>query len=275
MAQSDAKATARWSDAAAKVSEADEAKTRANSRRRARLDKARTQVAELSMQLGNEGGPNFVSSTTAVRRRAVLGVQIDPASGKEGARLMSVSPGGAAEKRAARRRRHRRARRQGHRRRANPNRAVVDYMRDVKPDQKVKVRVLRAGKNKDFVVVARPMIDDGSADFNCRSSPGGAMGAVIAPARCRRSMRVPHFWPASSSAWNWRASRRSSVRTSAPPTACWWCRRRRRGLQARGWRRDPGHRRPQAGRRRARHAHPAFVQAGEKLSMRCCGSASP
>ncbi len=33
-------------------------------------------------------------------------------------------------------------------------------MRNVKPDQKVKVRVLRDGKNKDFVVVARPMTFD-------------------------------------------------------------------------------------------------------------------
>ena len=31
-------------------------------------------------------------------------------------------------------------------------------MRGVKPEQKVKVRVIRAGKNKDFVVVTRPMV---------------------------------------------------------------------------------------------------------------------
>ena len=51
---------------------------------------------------------------------------------------------------------------------------LVDQMRGVKPEQKVKVRVLRDGKNKDFVVVARP--DDVSTNrmFNVRRPGDGA-----------------------------------------------------------------------------------------------------
>ncbi len=140
---------------------ADEEKVRAQLEdARRRLDEAARQVAELSSQLGrSEGGHNFVFVDGNAPRRAVLGVQIDPDSGKEGARVLKVSPGGAAEaagvqsgdiivaldgvKVAGV---------------AEPGRTVVDHMRDVKPDQKVKVKVLRDGKNKDLVVVARPMV---------------------------------------------------------------------------------------------------------------------
>lgn len=127
---------------------------------RRRLDEAARRVAELSAQLGRNEGRNFVFvDRNGGPRRALLGVQIDPDSGKEGARVLQVSPGGAAEEAGL----------------ANgdvivalddlkvagkddPNRTVVDHMRRVKPDQKVKVKVLRGGKNKDFVVVARPMV---------------------------------------------------------------------------------------------------------------------
>jgi len=140
---------------------ADEDKVRAELEdARKRLDEAARQVAELSAQLGRNEGRNFVFvGGSGPERRAVLGVQIDPESGKEGARVLKVSPGGAAEEAGL----------------ANgdvivaldgekvagsdnPNRTVVEHMRNVKPDQKVKVKVQRAGKNKDFVVTARPMV---------------------------------------------------------------------------------------------------------------------
>lgn len=174
--------------------EADEAKTRAElDKARAELDKAAQRVAELSMQLTPRNGQNFVWINEGGPRRAMLGVQIDPASGKEGARVSSVSPGGAAEeagllkgdvivsidgKSIA-----------GS---PSPNRAVVDHMRTVKPDQKVKVRVLRAGKNQDFVVEARPMM--GPQPFNIAIPPVGAMGSVMAgPMPQIREFR--QFWP--------------------------------------------------------------------------------
>jgi len=161
------------------LSSADEAKLQGQlDEARRKLDEAAQQVAELSMQLGHrEGNPDVMFFNTAEGpRRAVLGVQIDPDSGKEGARVLKVSPGGAAEQAGL----------------ADgdvivaldgktvagsqtPGRAVVDYMRDVKPDQKVKVKVLRAGKNKEFTVVARPMTSMvGRRAFNIRVPEGGA-----------------------------------------------------------------------------------------------------
>ena len=159
-------------------SDAEEAKIRAQlDEARKRLDDAARQVAELSTRLAQDERGNVV--IVGGPQRAILGVQIDPASGKQGARVLSVSPGGAAEeagilkddvivsldgKDVA-----------GS---PNPNRAVVEHMRGVKPDQKVKVRVLRAGKNKDFVVAARPMAGFGEHMFNIRLPDGGAMGAM-------------------------------------------------------------------------------------------------
>jgi C-terminal processing protease CtpA/Prc len=156
---------------------------------RRRLDEAARQVAQLSAQLGRNEGRSFVfvDGHEGGPRRAVLGVQIDPESGKEGARVLKVSPGGAAEeaglangdvivaldgeKVAGS---------------ANPNRTVVEHMRGVKPDQKVKVKVLRDGKNKDFVVVARPMV---FADrmFNIHMPEMGAAFAGVPQVRQMRT----------------------------------------------------------------------------------------
>jgi C-terminal processing protease CtpA/Prc len=158
--------------------DAEEAKTRAElDKARADLDKAAQKVAELSTQLAHNEGNDFFFVDTGGPRRAMLGVQIDPASGKEGARLLSVSPGGAAadaglvkgdvivalDGKVI----------PGG---AQANQAVVDHMRAVQPEQKVKVRVLREGKNRDFVVVARPMM--GFSTFNMRMPAIGAVGPM-------------------------------------------------------------------------------------------------
>ena len=167
--------------------EAEEAKVRAKlDEARARLDKAAQEVAELSMKLGRDamGGEHGIRTMRIDGdHRAVLGVQIDNASDKAGARVMHVSPGGAAEEAGIR---------DGDvivsidgKSIAGSSRAgeaVVEQMRGVKPDQKVKVRVLRDGKNKDFVVVARPMTFDRRV-FTMRGgpgmmAPGGEMGAI-------------------------------------------------------------------------------------------------
>jgi len=159
--------------------DAEEAKTRAQlEEARKKLDEAARQVAELSQRLAMSEGDGDVVFMRAPPH-AVLGVQIDAASDKQGARVMSVSPGGAAEE-------------AGIQKddvivsidgkpvagAASPNRVVIDHMRGVQPDQKVKLRVLRAGKNKDFVVAARPMAMFGDRMFNIRLPEGGAMGAV-------------------------------------------------------------------------------------------------
>src|SRR5262245_61415863 len=126
---------------------------------RAELDRKAQEVAELSRKLS---GANDIVFRMDGPRRAVLGVQIDPESGKEGARVRSVSPGGPADEAGLK---------DGDvivsldgksiagSERSGP--VLIQQMRDVKPDQKVKVRVVRAGKNKDLVVVARPMIGFG------------------------------------------------------------------------------------------------------------------
>lgn len=176
-------------------SEADEAKLRSElDAARRKLDEAARDVAELSAQLGTQAGRDFFFVDGQGPRRAILGVQIDPQSGKDGARILSVSPGGAAEdaglltgdvivnldgKKIA-----------GV---ADANRAVVEHMRSVAPEQKVQVKVLRDGKNKDLVVVARPMaMFAGNRMFNIAvPGAGPAMGAAMA----MPDVRVfPGFW---------------------------------------------------------------------------------
>lgn len=143
----------------------EDTKTRARlDEARTRLDKAAREVAELSTQLGAREQRNVYffrngDGHESGGRRAMLGVQIDPQSGKDGARVQSVSPGGPAAdaglatgdlivsidgKSIAGA--------------DNSYRTLVDKMRDVKPEQKVKVRVVRSGKNRDLVVLARPMV---------------------------------------------------------------------------------------------------------------------
>jgi hypothetical protein len=161
-------------------SEAQEAKTRAKlDEARARLDKAAREVAELSTELGRNARRDmfFIDSGD---RQAVLGVQIDNGSDKRGARVLRVSPGGPAEEAGLR---------DGDiivtvdgksiAGSDNAGRAVVEQMRGVKPEQKVKVRVVRAGKNKDFVVVTRPMMF-GNRVFNVQTHDmmGPMSGAV-------------------------------------------------------------------------------------------------
>jgi S1-C subfamily serine protease len=164
--------------------EADEAKTRAKlDEARARLDQAAREVAELSTRLGREamGGDERIRTIMINGdRRAVLGVQIDNASDKTGARVLRVSPGGPAEEAGLR---------DGDvivsvdgktiAGGDNAGRALVDHMNGVKPDQKLKVRVIRAGKNKDFVVVARPMMVENRV-FSVRGGPemAGAIGPM-------------------------------------------------------------------------------------------------
>jgi C-terminal processing protease CtpA/Prc len=122
---------------------------------RARLEEAAHEVAELSSQMS---GP-LVDHMTAIYgqwpQRAVLGVQLDERSGKDGARIQEVSPGGAAAEAGL------------HVgdvitqingtdvKGDSSARQVIKAMRSVEPDSKVKVRVTRDGKSQDFVVTAR------------------------------------------------------------------------------------------------------------------------
>ena len=159
--------------------EAEDAKTRAKlDEARARIDKAAREVSELSMKLGAHERNEFFFSTTndGGPRRAMLGVQIDDV--KDGARVISVSPGGPAEQAGLR---------TGDvitsldgktvLSSETPGRVVTERMRDIKPDQKVKVVVLREGKSRDLVVVARPIAVENQF---FRAGPGvvGPMSAM-------------------------------------------------------------------------------------------------
>ena len=122
---------------------------------RLKLEEAAHEVAVLSSQLGGPIVERF-SAFDGSMGRAIIGVQLDPTSGKDGARVVSVSPGGPAAEAGIR-----------------PGdvivavngtavtgedatRLVVRVIRDAKPDSKINVRVKRDGKNQDFTVVARP-----------------------------------------------------------------------------------------------------------------------
>jgi S1-C subfamily serine protease len=122
---------------------------------RERLERAAREVAELSAKLGDRAAVRTMRIDGA-ERRAIIGVQIDPSSDQSGARVREVSPGGpAAEagiqtgdvivaidgKSIAGR--------------DDSGAELVRQMRGVMPDQKLKVRVLRDGKPKDFTVDAR------------------------------------------------------------------------------------------------------------------------
>ena len=62
---------------------------------RHRLEEAAHEVAVLSSQLGGPLVERF-STFDGAFGRAIIGVQLDPSSGKDGARVVSVSPGGPA-----------------------------------------------------------------------------------------------------------------------------------------------------------------------------------
>ena len=136
--------------------EAEEAKTRAKlEEARARLDEAAREVAELSSQLGARARHD-VRFIAGGPPRAVLGIQVDPRSDEKGVRVLGVSPGGPAAEAGLRESDVIIALDGKPMTGRDPDRALVTQMRAVKPDQKVKVRVLRDGKNKDLTVVARP-----------------------------------------------------------------------------------------------------------------------
>jgi membrane-associated protease RseP (regulator of RpoE activity) len=154
-AQSSPRPTAAKEDQQQAKSAAEEAKARQElAEARQRLDQAAREVAELSGKLGEharrdiriiEGGP----------RRAVLGIQVDANSGNDGARVLSVSPGGPAAEAGLLDKDIIIAVDGVPLPGGDPDRALIAKMRTVKPDQKVKVVVLRNGKKQDYVVVAR------------------------------------------------------------------------------------------------------------------------
>jgi predicted metalloprotease with PDZ domain len=123
---------------------------------RERLEEAAHEVAELSGEIGRPLMDRFMTFGEGPRR-AIIGVQLDPASGKDGARVREVSPGGPAAE-AGIQPKDVIVMVNGTQVKGDSTREVSRLIRGVKPDSHVKVRVLREGKPKDFVVIARPTV---------------------------------------------------------------------------------------------------------------------
>jgi S1-C subfamily serine protease len=132
-----------------------------------RLDAALREVTELSGQMSRGfARPYGANRDVGPPARALLGVGIGTEEGQGGARVLEVSPGGAAAEAGIKR---------GDLITAiagadlthdsNPGRALVEKMRQLEPDLKVQVSVLRDGKKMNFDVVPR------LATFSARTMP--------------------------------------------------------------------------------------------------------
>jgi predicted metalloprotease with PDZ domain len=122
---------------------------------RQKLQEAAGEVAELSGQLDKPLIQKF-STFNGAFGRAIIGVQLDPASGKDGARVVEVSPGGPAAEAGIRSGDVIVAVNGTEVKGDDASRQVIKIMRDVTPDTPLRVRVLRDGKTRDFTVTPRP-----------------------------------------------------------------------------------------------------------------------
>jgi predicted metalloprotease with PDZ domain len=122
---------------------------------RARLEQAAREVAELSSQLGGPIVQRF-STFHGPFGRAIIGVQLDSAGGKDGAHVQGVSPGGPAAEAGMRPGDVIIAVNGTDVKGEDAARQVVKVIESVKPESKVAIRVLRDGKPRDFTVAARP-----------------------------------------------------------------------------------------------------------------------
>jgi C-terminal processing protease CtpA/Prc len=120
----------------------------------ARLEKAARDVAELSSEIGGPLMDKFMVFNGEGPSRAIIGVQLDPESSKEGARIQEVSPGGPADEAGLHVGDLITAVNGTDVKGDSPARQVMHLMHKVTPESKVNVRVTREGKSRDFVVTA-------------------------------------------------------------------------------------------------------------------------
>jgi S1-C subfamily serine protease len=121
----------------------------------ARLEKAAHDVAELSSEIGGPLMDKFMVFNGEGPSRAIIGVQLDPGSGKGGARIQEVSPGGPADEAGLHVGDVITAINGADVKGDSPARQVMQLMHKVAPESKVNVRITREGKSRDFVVTAR------------------------------------------------------------------------------------------------------------------------
>lgn len=132
-----------------------------------RLEQAASEVARLSTQLSSSAMQQVMPMFSG---HAIIGVQLESAGESAGARVREVSPGGPAAEAGIRTGDVVVAVNGTAITGAEPARQVVRIMREVKPDSRVTVRVLRDGKPQEFTVTARdsPVFD---FDFNMGELP--------------------------------------------------------------------------------------------------------
>jgi S1-C subfamily serine protease len=146
---------------------------------RRRLEVAAQQLAALSAQVN---GPMMQRvEAMAGPTRVLVGIQLDDSSGKAGARVREVSPGGPAEQAGVRAGDLVVAVNGTDVRGREPVARVVQLLRDVKPGDKVDLQVLRDGTTRNLIAIARP---DGDEFFIARELP--AMPAIPAIAAMPR-----------------------------------------------------------------------------------------
>lgn len=133
---------------------------------RDKLEAAAREVGELSAQLGENVAHRFMFMNEP--RRSIIGVQLDQASGKDGARVREVSPGGPAAQAGVRAGDVIVAVNGKDVKGDSAAREVVRLMREVEPESKVKLRVMRDGKPQEFDVTTRAM----ARSFDWRTAPG-------------------------------------------------------------------------------------------------------
>jgi len=146
------------------------------------LEAAAHQFAELSVQMSRPLIEKF-AAFSAEPGRAVLGVQLDGAAPGGGARVREVSPGGPAAEAGIRAGDVIVAVNGTTLTGEQPAQQLMDLMRDVKPESKVSVRVLRDGKTHDYSVTARggPMFLADAGDGNFAYGPMPPMPPMPPP----------------------------------------------------------------------------------------------
>jgi C-terminal processing protease CtpA/Prc len=167
-----------------------------------RLEAAARDVSQLSEQLGRHMGEQRIVLNRVGPMRAQLGLQIDNTPAKDGAHVVAVSPGGPAAEAGIH---------DGDvitsiggedlTNSGDPGRELVEQVRQLEPDLKVKVTVLRSGKKMNFDVAPRPMPQiemrriQGMAPF---AGPGPGPG----PEMRGRIFTAPGTPPGQQLEWN-------------------------------------------------------------------------